>query len=127
MMPPTAGETAISTGPTAAVILAASALHSRSVRSACMKTRFFCRNTGLCRPEDNTKCPSRRAPAARNSARTSSVFMSGNPATVQRIGLTARGGAAQGQSPPGPTAALSLRQGRLKWRGQWLEEEDDDG
>jgi hypothetical protein len=61
--------------PTAATILAARALHSRSQRSARMKTRFFCRKTGLCSPLDSTKWPSRRAPASRNSWRTSSVFM----------------------------------------------------
>ena len=47
MMPPTAGEMTTSTVPASALILAASARHSRSVRSACMNTRFFCRNTGL--------------------------------------------------------------------------------
>jgi len=75
MIPPTAGETATSTTPTAATILAASALHSRSVRAAFMNTRFFCKKTPLCSPEDSTKWPSRRAPAARNSSRTSSLVM----------------------------------------------------
>ncbi len=54
---------------------AARALHKRSQRSGRMNTRFFCRKTGLCRPEDSTKWPSRRAPAARNSSRTSSLVM----------------------------------------------------
>ena len=61
----------------------ARALHSRSQRSACMKTRFFCRKTGLCSPEDSTKWPSRRAPAARNSSSTSSVFMASGTSTAR--------------------------------------------
>ena len=75
MMPPTAGEMATSTDPAAALIFAASALHSRSQRAASMNTRFFCRKTGLCSPEDSTKWPSRSAPAARNSSSTSSEVM----------------------------------------------------
>src|SRR5581483_11925070 len=79
MMPSTAGEITTSTAPAWALIFSASALQSRSVRSACMNTRFFCRNTGLCRPDDSTKWPSRRAPAARNSSSTSSVVMGSAP------------------------------------------------
>ena len=54
---------------------AARARHRRSQRSGCMNTRFFCRKVGLCSPDDSTKCPWRRAPAARNSSRTSSWVM----------------------------------------------------
>jgi hypothetical protein len=77
MIPPTAGDTATSGWPTVAMIFSARALQRRSQRSGRMNTRFFCRKTGLCRPEDSTKWPSRRAPAARNSSRTSSLVMSG--------------------------------------------------
>jgi len=40
-MPPTAGETQMSTSPTAERIFAARALQRRSVLSGCWKTRFF--------------------------------------------------------------------------------------
>ncbi len=58
-----------------ALIFSASALHMRSQRSADMKTRFFCRNIGECRPDDSTKWPVRNALAARNSSITSSEVM----------------------------------------------------
>src|SRR6185369_14504479 len=75
MIAPTAGETITSGLPNWATIFSASALQSRAVRSGYWKTRFFCRNIGLWRPEARMKWPSRSAPAPRNSSRTSSVFM----------------------------------------------------
>src|SRR6185369_16645365 len=75
MIAPTAGATITSGLPNWATIFSASALQRRAVRSGYWKTRFFCRNIGLCRPDARMKWPSRSAPAPRNSSRTSSVFM----------------------------------------------------
>src|SRR5689334_8815420 len=75
MIAPTAGPTTTSGLPNSRSIFAASALQSRSVRSGYWKTRFFCRNIGLCSPEARMKWPWRSAPAPRNSSSTSSVVM----------------------------------------------------
>ena len=72
---PAVGATMMSGLPTAASIFSAKALHSRAVRSGNWNTRFFCRNIALCRPDARMKCPSRKAPAPRNSSSTCSVFI----------------------------------------------------
>src|SRR5690349_3866130 len=57
-------------------IFAASARQSFSVLSACMKTRAFCRKTGLLNPEVRMKWPSSTAPVSRKMPSTSSTVMS---------------------------------------------------
>ena len=44
-----------------------------------MKTRAFCRKTGLCRPEVRTKCPSSIAPHWRNTSSTCCVSIRQSP------------------------------------------------
>src|SRR5665213_299534 len=116
MMPPTAGETQTSTSPTCARIFAASAAQRRSQRSGCMKTRFFCRKTPECRPDERMKCPSRNAPEARNSARTSSFVMGWLDSAFGVFGKAAvsdAGRLAQGlvdpALPAGPAGAEALQ------------------
>jgi len=73
MMPPIAGDTTRSTSPNPARIRAASARHSRSLRAGSSNTRIFWRKIGERSPEERMKWPSKRAPAARNSASTSTL------------------------------------------------------
>ena len=81
----------------AAVIFSASALHSRSVRTGSMKTNIFCRKTGECRPDDRMKWPSSSAPAARNSANTSSWCHVGLPVSQFPAAIRLRRAARKGE------------------------------
>src|SRR5687767_15404739 len=71
-MPPMASERTRSTSPNVSLIRLASAAHRRSARDGSSNTRIFWRKTGERSPEERMKWPSSKAPAARNSARTSS-------------------------------------------------------
>src|SRR3954467_6530665 len=94
MRPPRAGPTTASIGPaTSARILSASPRQSVSVLSGCMKTRAFCRNTGLRSPDDRMKWPSSTAPASRKIASTSSVVIFGGSllSAIDPLGLADAG------------------------------------
>src|SRR3990172_7280996 len=75
-MPPTAGATIRSIGPSSAWrTRPASPLQTFSVNSGYMKTRAFWMKTGLLRPELRMKWPSRMAPACLNTSMTSASVM----------------------------------------------------